>query len=545
MVFATISLSTLKAQAPNYLWVQGPGGASNDYGESVSTDASGNVYITGSFGSPTITFGSFTLTNADISGITADLFIVKYNPSGTALWARSVGGLSDDKGKGISVDLAGNLLVTGFFKSTSITFGTFTVINAGNNDVFIAKYDASGNALWANGFGGTGDDGTYSVSTDDANNVFVAGYFRSPTIAIGSTTLTNASTNQDVLVAKFDISGNAIWAKSAGGSLHDWGQSVICDETGNVIITGNYYSTSITFGSTTLANAGTVDLFIVKYDNAGNVLWAKKYGGAAGDYGYGVSTDLNNNVLVTGIFASSTITFGTTTLTNAGLYDMYIAKFDSLGNNIWANGAGGASYDWGFRVANDASGNSYIIGSYMSSTITLGSTTLTNVGSTSVTDVFFTKIDPSGNFIWAKSAGSTSNDNGNGICLDPSGNILITGDFGTPSITFGATTLTSLGGADVFLTKLDFATGLVGDSELKNNILIYPNPTNGIFSVDWNQDISGIEIYTILGKKIYSAAPLDHSNQLIINLSEQPSGIYFVNLFSAKGNTIKKLSINK
>src|SRR5690606_8330373 len=123
--------------------------------------------------------------------------------------------------------------------------------------------------------------------------------------------------------------------KSADGIYGDGGYGISTDANGNVLVTGFFGSPSITFGSTTLTNAsstGKDELFIVKYDPNGNVLWAKSAGGINGDWGNSISTDANGNVLLTGYFSSSSITFGSTTLTNAGSYDIFIAKYDSSGN---------------------------------------------------------------------------------------------------------------------------------------------------------------------------------------------------------------------
>src|SRR3989338_2819744 len=126
------------------------------------------------------------------------------------------------------------------------------------------------------------------------------------------------------------------WAKSAGGASWDLGYSVSTDASGNVYMTGRFNISTITFGTTTLTNAGDYDIFIVKYDAAGNVLWAKSAGGTSSDVGTCVSTDASGNVLMTGSFQSPAITFGTTTLTSVGYGDIFIVKFDATGNILWA-----------------------------------------------------------------------------------------------------------------------------------------------------------------------------------------------------------------
>jgi hypothetical protein len=145
-------------QVPNCLWSNSAGGSLEDLVNSICTDDSGNVYVTGYFKSTTITFGTTTLINADNTGYTNDIFIVKYTPNGTVLWATSAGGTNIDEGTSLATDVNGNVYVTGYFYSPTITFGTTTLTNVGIGDIFIAKYDGAGAVLWAKSAGGTGYD---------------------------------------------------------------------------------------------------------------------------------------------------------------------------------------------------------------------------------------------------------------------------------------------------------------------------------------------------------------------------------------------------
>ena len=379
--------------AGNVLWANSAGGTADEFGEAVSTDAGGNVVVTGFFNSPSITFGSTTLTNPG-------LFVVKYDASGNVLWAKSAGGAG--LGRGIATDASGNVLVIGCFYSPSITFGTTTLTNVGVSgaDIFVVKYDASGNAIWAKSAGGTSNDwGRKHISTDAGGNVLVTGSFYSPSITFGTTTLTNARADTtDIFVVKYDASGNVLWAQSAGGYESDGANGISTDASGNVYVTGYFQDSTITFGTITLTNVvnyGYRDIFVVKYDASGNVLWAKSAGGYGVDAGNGISTDAKGNVLVTGSFDSAPITFGTTTLTNAGLDDIFVAKYDTSGNLLWAKSAGGTSSDVGSGISADANGNVLVIGNFESSSITFGTTTLTNA-SFSYHDIFVAKLDSTG-----------------------------------------------------------------------------------------------------------------------------------------------------
>ena len=539
-----ISILSVNAQTPNWQWAKSAGGTGSAFGLIVSTDAIGNVFMTGYFKSPTITFGTTTLTNAGSN----DVFIVKYDATGNVLWAKSVGGAYDERGQSVSTDASGNVFMTGYFISPTISFGTTTLTNtyASNlySDFFIVKYDTSGNVLWAKSAEGAYDDSGQSVSTDASGNVFITGIYYSPTITFGTTTLTKTNpTNNysDIFIVKYDASGNMLWATSAeDGAFNDDGRSVSTDASGNVLIAGYFASPTITFGTTTLTNTNSSwDIFIVKYDSSGNVLWAKSAGGTAYDIGNSVSTDAIGNVFMTGIYYSPTITFGITTLTNANnVADIFIVKYDASGNVLWAKSAEGTWYDLSYGVCTDVIGNVFITGAFYSPTITFGTTTLTNVNAAN--DIFIVKYDASGNVLWAKSAGGTGYDEGYAVSTDASGNVFLTGNFGSPNINFGTTTLTNTDTTgsfrDIFIAKLD---GTTGTNDIKNaNIKIYPNPTNNIINIEGltKNENNTIQIFDVQGKLVITK---NISEKGTIDLSELNKGVYVIKIGEVAQRIVK------
>ena len=539
-----ISILSVNAQTPNWQWAKSAGGTGSAFGLIVSTDAIGNVFMTGYFKSPTITFGTTTLTNAGSN----DIFIVKYDATGNVLWAKSVGGAYDERGQSVSTDASGNVFMTGYFISPTISFGTTTLTNtyASNlySDFFIVKYDTSGNVLWAKSAEGAYDDSGQSVSTDASGNVFITGIYYSPTITFGKTTLTKANPTRnysDIFIVKYDASGNMLWATSAeDGVFNDDGRSVSTDASGNVFIAGYFASPTITFGTTTLTNTNSSwDIFIVKYDSSGNVLWAKSAGGTAYDIGNSVSTDAIGNVFMTGIYYSPTITFGITTLTNANnVADIFIVKYDASGNVLWAKSAEGTWYDLSYGVCTDVIGNVFITGAFYSPTITFGTTTLTNVNAAN--DIFIVKYDASGNVLWAKSAGGTGYDEGYAVSTDASGNVFLTGNFGSPNINFGTTTLTNTDTTgsfrDIFIAKLD---GTTGTNDIKNaNIKIYPNPTNNIINIEGltKNENNTIQIFDVQGKLVITK---NISEKGTIDLSELNKGVYVIKIGEVAQRIVK------
>jgi hypothetical protein len=499
------------AQAPDWTWAESAGGGGYDYGISVAADDSGNSYVAGYFGSHLIIFGADTLTKVG----DYDLFTVKYDSSGNVLWARSAGGSDIDWANSVAADASGNSYLAGRFGSSAITFGSITLINAnaGYSDMFLVQYDASGNASWAKRAGGNNTDRANSVAADTLGNSYVAGYFDSPTITFGTTTLSTVS-GADVFLAKYDASGNATWAKSAGGSDDDYANSAATDASGNTYVAGYFFSPSISFGTITLTKTGYSDMFLAKYDASGNAAWAKSAGGNDYDRAYSVATDASGNSYVSGVFLSDSITFGATTLTNAGGYDMFLAKYDASGNLIWANRVGGSDNDGAQGVAVDVSGNAYVTGYFESPTISVGATTLTNAGSG---DVFLVKYDRSGNVLWAASAGGSDDDMGYGVATDASGNCYLAGAFFEPTITFGATTLASVNGYDMFIAKTHSCAGIADTSVAVSGATLTANASAATYQwLDCGNGFAVIgtatsQAFTATANGSYAVAVTEHS----------------------------------
>jgi hypothetical protein len=368
------------------------------------------------------------------------------NCNGKVDWEeRRIGGAGDDRVSHLALDRSGNIYITGSFRETAI-FGATTLTSAGGEDIFIAKVSNSGSFVWAKRVGGTGSDSGYGIAIDSSGNAYITGEFQG-TAVFGATTLTSAGYD-DTYISKVDSGGNFLWAKRAGGTSSDRGWSIAVDSSGNAYVTGYFRDTAV-FGATTLTSAGNSDIYVTKVDSGGNFLWAKRAGGTRDDYGNGIAVDSSGNAYITGYFVGTAV-FGATTLTSEGGNDIYVAKVDSGGNFLWAKRAGGTSGNYGNGIAIDSSGNAYITGEF-SGTAVFGATTLTSAG---WDDIYVTKVDSGGNFLWAKRAGGTNSDHGYGIALDSSGNAYITGYFYGTAI-FGATTLTSVGSNDIYIAKVD------------------------------------------------------------------------------------------
>jgi len=341
---------------------------------------------------------------------------------------------------------------------------------------------------WVFSAGGVSYDLSESIAMDSSGNSYVTGFFEG-TASFGATTLTSSG-GKDIFISKQDSDGNFLWVMNAGGSLYDYGYGIAVDSSGNIYVTGVFTGTA-SFGGNTLSctSPGFFDIFVCKLDPNGNFLWAKKAGGTGQDYGYSIAMDNAGNSYVTGNFRG-TARFGATTLTSSGSEDIYVCKLDPNGNFLWAKKAGGASNDYGKSIDVDSTGNCYVTG-YFYGTARFGATTLTSSGSE---DIYVCKLDPNGNFLWAKKAGGMSDDQGFGIAVDSTGNSYVTGSF-RGTATFGEITLISSGYLDIFVCTLD-----------TNGNFVWAVQAGGVFSCGYDIAVDSAGNSYVTGKFRYTSS---------------------------------------
>ncbi|MFI5222328.1 MAG: T9SS type A sorting domain-containing protein, partial [Bacteroidia bacterium] len=298
-------------------WAVGAGGSADDKGNSITTDGNG-IIVTGSFSSPFITFGTTTLNNGGAT-FTSDIFIVKYYPNGTVKWAKRAGGSGNEEGLSVySWNNNPGIYVTGYFASSSVSFGSTTLVNTGSGtkDIFIAKYDWNGNVIWAKRAGGKDDDEGLSIS-----GLNLCGFFNSATITFGTTVLHNPDSGyNNAFVVRIDTGGNFLWAKSAGGI------SSATAGFSNRYVTGYFSGDSVMFDSIRLKSAGQTDIFIACYDNTGNVLWAKSAGGKSLDMANDATLGDCGRIYLTGFYCGYSMNFGTDSIhSDSGKYTAFLA----------------------------------------------------------------------------------------------------------------------------------------------------------------------------------------------------------------------------
>ena len=460
-------------------------GTNADYARFVAVDSSGNVYVAGNFGSTTLSFGGVSNdVNLTYRGGGNDFFVVKYNSSGVAQWAKnpaSGSGAGSDSAYGVAVDSSGNVYVAGSFAG-SLGFGGVSndvnLTNRGSDDFFVVKYDSSGVAQWAKNpasGSGTNSESAQSVAVDSSGNVYVAGYFNSTTLGFGGVgndvNLTNRG-DTDFFVVKYDSSGVAQWAKnpaSGSGTNAERADSVVVDSSGNVYVAGSSNSTFVDFGNgITLMTFQTQDFFVAKYNSSGTAQWAQglaSEGGGSNDYAKSVAVDSSGNVYLVGYSVSSSLNFGNgVTLERRGNDDFFVVKYNSSGVAQWAKNTvsgSGTSYEYAYGVAVDSSGNVYVAGYFSSTTLSFGGVSndvnLTKRGSD---DFFVVKYDSSGVAQWAKnpvSGSGASYEYAYGVAVDSGGNVYVAGYSDSTTLSFGGVSndvnLTNRGSNDFFVVK--------------------------------------------------------------------------------------------
>lgn len=510
------------AQTPNWNWAKSSAGNGHDYGRGISNDAAGNCYATGTFQPPSAIIGNDTLTAS--TSFNSGFFIAKYDSAGNAIWAKTNTGVASVHGTGIKTDAAGISYVVGYYRSIgALNFGNYSITSPGNfEQAFIAKYDSAGNALWAQNAGAInwGAPANFSVDIDSYGNAYLTGTFE-----------------DSAYLVKFNASGNQLWRKKYFGNITNtfcW--SINVDINGNNIVTGYSANTNLIFGALFVPNnSNGYQVFIVKSDSTGSVIWAKNDGNYPSLYKPDISSDSTGNLYLTGYFLGDSTKLGNTTLYNQGADDIFIVKYDPSGNFVWAQRAGGFHFDLGQAIATDKAGYSYITG-FFRAAASFGPYTLYSANDP---DVFVAKYDPSGNVLWAKKAGGFDVDNGNDISIDAWGNSCITGNYFSDYASFDLITLTNSNlvtfPSEFFIAKLsDVALG-IEDLSSSQSFSIFPNPFTNQFTLRFNeyQNSCIIKLYDISGREIRKINFSGYS--LAINTDPLSRGLYFLSAITAKG----------
>ncbi|PLX07949.1 MAG: hypothetical protein C0598_12860 [Marinilabiliales bacterium] len=494
-------------------WVRNSGGESSDQAYCISSDNDGNVYMSGWF-SGNAYFGDFVLSSEGGK----DIFIAKYNSSGEILWVKKAWGAGDDVTAGITTDWDGFPIITGWFQE-ALHFGDFVVESNGSYDMFVARYNAEGDVIWAKSAGGEGDDYGNRLTTNAEHDVLVAGSFRY-TANFGDDNAIISEGNRDIFIANYSNSGNLHWVKKAGGVGEDRAYSIVSDENnGDIYFTG-MFNGKANFGDNFIECTSIVGSFVARMDAAGNFLWAKKGIGGANDYarGFGIGLDAESHIYSNGTYSGKLIYADNVVESSGGQFDFdtYTLKMNQSGEVLWLKTGGGYGMDQGRDLFTKSNGLTFTTG-FFSGNAAFGDITLESTGKA---DVFIVAYNSAGAIEFAEKSGGNFLDYGYGICdgaSEPS-SLYFCGNF-QEQAAFGDYSIEGWGGMDMFVSKLTYGNSSVNEND-KSNISINPNPSNGIFKISLNRlsPTSRINIYTVDGKLVYTKTISDLETDLSLDL---------------------------
>ena len=340
---------------------------------SVCVDSQNNIIVAGLFAG-TVNFGGVNLTAPDPHSIGADsMFVAKYSPSGSLLWAQGFGGGSGDIATAVAVDSSNNIVLLGSLQSANVNFGSgFTLSPLGSSSIVLIKFSASGTALWAK-VHGTGTVMPLSMALDSSDNIAVAGQVQNGSSDFGGGTISSANPGLlSTFVAKYSSSGAYQWAKAFGGSSVDGGFGIAADpHTGNIVVTGGFQGTA-NFGGGAVSSTGE-GVFLAGYDPSGNFLWAQNFGGASGNSsGNAVKIDANGNLALTGVKSGLWIVGGTMNFDNGFFLETYALSGNTSPVLRWSHLPSADVTSAGNGIAFDSFGHVLATGSFSYGTLDFG-----------------------------------------------------------------------------------------------------------------------------------------------------------------------------
>ncbi|EWM21515.1 hypothetical protein Naga_100317g3 [Nannochloropsis gaditana] len=297
------------------VWAKNFGTIGIPYGQSIAVDLSGNSYTTGPF-EETMPVGNTTLTAVGLQ----DFFVIKLDSTGSPVWAKSFGSNLDDMGLGITVDASDNSFITGFF-SGNMSVGNTTLPIIGSQDIYMIKLNSTGEPVWAQNFGGTGEPQGNSIVVDASGNSYTTGFFYG-LLNVGD--IRFLSFSNAIFLIKLDSTGNPVWAKNFTSVGTAEGNGIAVDAFENSYITGEFNG-NLSVGSFSLTAPERQAMCLLKLDPTGNPIWAQNYGGSVSSSGTGIDVDSSGNVYNAGSFEGD-MEVGSATLTSPGVKSPYIIK---------------------------------------------------------------------------------------------------------------------------------------------------------------------------------------------------------------------------
>lgn len=555
-LFTFLSLSGIMSygQDISLKWVKTINGSGSDYATAVVADDSGNVYTAGRYGG-TKDFdpgdGEFELTA--VGGM--DVFIQKLDGEGNFVWAKSVGGLDSENAQDINISPTGDIYITGTFETKAYLNPdnpTQSKTSYGEKDVFILKLNPSGEYQWVKTFGWFGTERAYGIDFDSDGNFYIAGGFESsPDFDLGSAIVRKTAVGAtDIFIAKYDEDANFFWVKTIGGNSNDIAHDIEIDENDDIFITGEYFY-DIDFdpdetGEAILDNRAISDIFVAKYDSAGNYLDAATMGGTSEDQGTSLALDSDGNIFVTGFFQGTCYFNGNAgARVSNGKDDIFLVKLNSSLDYQWVKAAGSSDYDdFGVSVKVDSGDSIWLVAKFFS-TVNFGPSSITPVGGY---DVLVQQFDQNGNGTYVNSLKGTSGELIYDFDIDKNDNFYFAGHYsGNPDFDPDENAETDIfGSTDMYVVKwgeAEIITSLFSYME-NTGVSAHPNPSSADFKIKLDREYNQIQatIRNASGN-IVQKLQVSSTDTFKLNL-EGPKGIYFMEL-KAENELLSMLKLVK
>ena len=503
----------------SWQWAITDGGWYNEIISAIDSDNEGNIYVAGSFQESFDFFGE-TLTSEG----NYDVFVACFNPQGNLLWVAQGGGNFEDGPHDIYIDDQYVYVTGGFVEQTA--FGDETLFSEGARDMFLLKYDLSGDLQWALSGGGVTDDIGHSVVADNEGNIYLVGDINY-IATFGDFTVPNYGFT-DIFIAKYNALGVCQWATSAGGPIYDGGNSIGLQ--GNHIFIGGGFNEEAVFGDTSIVSNDFVDIYIAHYLTDGTFVDAISAGGTNNENITCLAVDSDLNVYVGGWFIVD-ITIGNSTYYSS-TNDAFLAKYAPGTGFNWSQQIGGAGIDEVMDLYCDED-DQLIISGIFENTVAIGTTELVSDG---FDDGFAGKFDASGTFDWVFQLGGSGSLRDNGCTADKNGNYYFAGDF-LEELIIGNNTFNPVANYDLFIARLSEGGANIDESShfISLQTQVQPNPftTTTTLSYELKEpEKVTLSIYNHLGQIFYQTQetqPQD-KQQFIWNAEGYAEGVYYYRL---------------
>ncbi len=432
---ALVCCLPLHAQEPAFEWLAFGGGPKNDKIRAVTFDRAGNALLAGE-ATGDVSFGGQERRGAG----DMDFVLAKVGPEGRVQWLRGLGGSLTERAYGVVTDAAGNAYVTGHYASTDAVVAGVQLPNAGDYDVFVAKYAADGELLWLRTAGGAGYDYGHGIALDSSGAVIVSGSVAGEA-RFGEAVVQSGGASRAVFCAKYDVDGKLHWVRASGGRLSGSGHGVAVDGEDHIYIGGNG-SGSGQWGALAI-NLGARASLVLKLTPAGDALWAAVHPGAGV---HEITADAQGRVWAAGMFKERAV-FGAETFTTTGPKDNdgFLCHYDKQGRLQWTRVLSGPGTDYCLGVATDGLGRVFVTGEF-SATATLAGRTLNSQGAT---DIVTAAFDSAGGLDWWVGNGGPRGDNAYTLAWHPSGRLLLGGSC-SAGAGFGARIMDGQGSSEAY-----------------------------------------------------------------------------------------------